>query len=67
MSINRSFKIDFDQGQAIETMLENNCRNSRVPTAIKCFLFTASGVVEHLLGYYVYPTTLLEKKINNKK
>lgn len=62
MRINRSVKsVDFDQGQGIDTMLENNCRNSRVPTAIKCFLFTASHVVKHILGYCVYPTTLLER------
>lgn len=61
MRINRSVNVDFHQGQAIDTLLENNCWNSRVLTAIKCFLFKASGVVEHILGYSVYPTTLLEK------
>lgn len=55
MRINRSVNVDFDQGQAIDTMLKNNCRNSRVLTAIKCFIFTASGVVKHILGYCVHP------------
>lgn len=55
MRINRSVNVAFDQGQAIDTMLKNNCRNSRVLTAIKCFLFTASGVVKHILGYCVHP------------
>ncbi len=67
MRINRSVNVDFDQGQTIDTMLKNNCRNSRALTAIKCFLFTASGVVKHILGYCFQPCWKKQLMMNSRQ